>query len=175
MIEWCLHRVTVLLNQPEVVLAEKKRKLAEAVLHSYKVIRALLNSRLPEEMLSAEDCERLLAMKYRIENSAYPEVRQPRLPSPPLSDPGLPTPPEEGAESDDENGYEGDGEDEGLGGVIVEYLEWELRDLAENTGSNQGANEADNGQGGGGEEDNWEIREENGGIYHAMEIDSEAL
>ena len=163
------------MNLPEAVLAEKKRKLAEAVLPSYKVIRALLNSRLPEEMLSAEDYERLLAMKYRIENSTYPEVRQPGLPSPPLSDPGLPTPPEEGAESDDENGYEGDGEDEGLGGVIVEYLEWEQRDLAENTGSNQGANEADNGQGEGGEEDNWEIREENGGIYHAMEIDSEAL
>ena len=93
-----------------------------------------------------------------------------------MSDPGLPSPPEEqGAENDDENGYDGDAEDEGLGGVIGEYLEWELRDLVENTRLNQGANEVDNGQGGRREEDNWDIQKENGGIYHAMKMDSEAL
>lgn len=176
MVEWCLHRVTVLLNQRDAVLAEKKRKLAEAVLHSYKVIGALLNSRLPGEMLSAENRERLLAMKYRIENSAYPEVCQRRLPPPPLPDPGLPTPSEEqGAESDDESEYEDEGEDEEFGGVIAEYLERELRDLVENTGSNQVVNEANNGQQENGEGDSGGSREENENMYHAMEIDSEAL
>ena len=164
------------MNQRDAVLAEKKRKLAEVVLHSYKVIGALLNSRLPGEMLSAEDRERLLAMKYRIENSAYPEVCQRRLPPPPVPDPGLPTPSEEqGAESGDESGCEDEWEDEEFGGVIAEYLDRELRDLVENTGSNQIVNEANNGQQENGEGDSEGSQEENENMYHAMEIDSEAL
>ena len=127
-------------------------------------------------MLSAEDWECLLAMKYRIENSAYPEVCQRRLPPLPLPDSGLPTPSkEQGTESDDESEYEDEGEDEEFGRVIVEYLDRELRDLVENTRSNQVVNEANNSQQENGDGDSGGSREENENMYHAMEIDSEAL